>query len=272
MPQNPFVVATKTDSSAVHVFYFPKHPSEPIDTQVKPQLTLSGHEKSGFALAWNTFREGILLSGGNDGKICLWDVQALPKDHKSEDSVPPQQTFAAAHKGSVEAVEWSVINEHVFASIGDDGQALLWDLREAKPVQKMAAHQGEGRAIAFNHYSEHLMATSGQDKVVAVWDLRRAEAGAAPLTKLEGHTDEVGCVEWSPFHEDVLASGSADATVKMWDLSCATPEKNNMIFSHAGHRGAVSDISWNQHDEYTVASVADDASIHVWRPRAHLLR
>jgi len=284
MPQNPFVVATKTDKAPVHIFYFPKHPSEPTNGEVKPQLTLEGHDREGFALSWNPFAEGMLLSGASDGKICLWDIQNLPKEHKPEDAVKPKQTFTGGPKGSVEAVEWSLINENLYASLGDDGRALLWDVRESSPVQQWQAHEGEGRSLGFNHYSEHLLATGGQDGLVAVWDLRKSSlrAGAAPLAKLEGHTDEVGCVAWSPFHEDVLASGGRDKMVHVWDLSypChqARPttteeagDKSALLFTHAGHRGAVTDVSWSQHDEWTIASVAEDASLHCWRPQPHLL-
>lgn len=41
MPQNPFVVATKTSSEAVHIFYFPKHPSEPTNSEVQQRCTSS---------------------------------------------------------------------------------------------------------------------------------------------------------------------------------------------------------------------------------------
>merc|ERR1711959_705636 len=109
MPQNPFVVATKTGHEAVHVFYLPKHPSEPTSSEVKPQLKLSGHQKEGFGLSWNLFSEGLLLSGAADGKICLWDVQAVPKDQT--DKVMPTSTFSGEHKGAVESVEWNIIHE-----------------------------------------------------------------------------------------------------------------------------------------------------------------
>lgn len=278
MPHNPFVVATKTSQAPVHIFYFPKHPSEPTNNEVKPQLTLSGHDQEGFALSWSPFTEGMLLSGAADGKICLWDIQNLPKEHKQEEAVMPKQNFVGGHKGSVEAVEWSAVSANTFASLGDDGCVLLWDIREGKPVQQWQAHEGEGRCLGFNHYSEHLLATGGQDKVVAVWDLRKSSlrASGAPLAKLEAHTDEVSSVSWSPFHEDVLASCGADARVHLWDLSHpvvaeAPGSKTALVFTHAGHQGGVNEVAWSQHDEWTLASVAADASLQVWRPKPSFL-
>jgi len=267
MPQNPFVVATKGDSEAVNIFYLPKHPSEPANDEVKPQLTLGGHDKDGFALAWNVFSEGLLLSGATDGKICLWDVQAVPKD-EAPAVVMPQTTFTGAHRGSVEAVDWSPLHEFSFCSVGDDGMAVVWDRREANSSSKIEAHAGEARSVAYNHYNQHLLATGGDDKVVALWDLRRVDK---PLLRMSGHTEEVACVQWSPFHEDVLASGSLDQTVNLWDISQAAQGLEPLVFTHAGHRGGVQDLSWNQHDPWTLASVGQDAELHIWRPAERLL-
>jgi len=207
------------------------------------------------------------LSGAADGKICAWDVQAVPRGEVAN-AVSPKAVFSGAHAGSVEAVEWSPIHEAMFASVGDDGMAFLWDHRETSPVGKIAAHNGEGRAVAYNHYNEHLLATGGEDKIVALCDLRKADAALARLT---GHADEVTCVEWSPFHEDVLVSGSLDRRAHVWDLSRPVEDGKALAFVHAGHRGAVLDVSWNQHDPWTVASVSQDASLHVWRPSERLL-
>ena len=126
MPQNPFVVASKTGGNDVHVFYFPRHPSEPTNTEVCDSLSFESCCRYGQTLfdlyfpgqptanprwarqrwVWTVLEcvqvpcfaliqrvtvepcsEGLLLSGANDGKICLWDVQSLPKDHKKDDVV-----------------------------------------------------------------------------------------------------------------------------------------------------------------------------------------
>jgi WD40 repeat protein len=35
-----------------------------------------GHTKEGYGLAWSHLREGYLLSGSYDSRVCLWDVNA----------------------------------------------------------------------------------------------------------------------------------------------------------------------------------------------------
>ena len=81
MPQNPCVIATKTPSSDVFVFDYTKHPSKPDPNgQCQPDLRLRGHQKEGYGLSWNPNLNGYLLSASDDHTICLWDINATPKD------------------------------------------------------------------------------------------------------------------------------------------------------------------------------------------------
>ena len=48
MPQNPFMIATKTVSAEVYVFDYTKHPSKPAtDGECCPDLHLLGHKTEG---------------------------------------------------------------------------------------------------------------------------------------------------------------------------------------------------------------------------------
>lgn len=68
MPQKQNVVATKTCGSEVHVFDLVKEESG------GPCVALKGHETEGYGVDWSPLKEGWLLSGSYDSKICLWDV------------------------------------------------------------------------------------------------------------------------------------------------------------------------------------------------------
>lgn len=81
MPQNPFIIATKTVSAEVYVFDYSKHPSKPpLDGACSPDLRLRGHSTEGYGLSWSKFKQGHLLSGSDDAQICLWDINATPKN------------------------------------------------------------------------------------------------------------------------------------------------------------------------------------------------
>ena len=83
MPQNPCVIATKTPSCDVLVFDYTKHPSKPDPNGIcVPDLRLRGHQKEGYGLSWNPNLNGHLLSASDDHTICLWDINATPKENR----------------------------------------------------------------------------------------------------------------------------------------------------------------------------------------------
>lgn len=85
MPQNSFIIATKTISAEVFVFDYSKHPSKPpLDGTCTPDLRLRGHNSEGYGLSWSPFKQGHLLSGSDDAQICLWDINATPKNKTLE--------------------------------------------------------------------------------------------------------------------------------------------------------------------------------------------
>ena len=164
-PQSPHLIATKSPSPKVFVYDVNKHPMEcPANVRVDPaDFELLGHSTGGYGLAWHPTRDTMLLSGGEDGLIIVWDVA---RSH---------QPFIAAkcHKSAVEYVAWHKTQQWLFASVGDDKQLLLWDTRTSKaPYSSIEAHQNDVNCVAFHPSSDFLLATAGADRVVALWDHR----------------------------------------------------------------------------------------------------
>ncbi|GJP49895.1 hypothetical protein CLOM_g9052 [Closterium sp. NIES-68] len=122
MPQNPFLIATKTVSAEVFVFDYSRHPSKPPqEGTCNPDLRLRGHKTEGYGLSWSPFRAGHLLSGSDDMQICVWDIGAATKANK----VVEAKHIYRAHTGVVEDVAWHCRHEYLFGSVGDDQQLLL---------------------------------------------------------------------------------------------------------------------------------------------------
>lgn len=161
MPQNPCVIATKTPSSDVLVFDYTKHPSKPDPNgECHPDLRylllvysfllfhmeyswcvrlcwqliikcifflsrLRGHQKEGYGLSWNPNLNGYLLSASDDHTICLWDINATPKEHRVIDA----KTIFTGHTAVVEDVAWHLLHESLFGSVADDQKLMIWDTR-----------------------------------------------------------------------------------------------------------------------------------------------
>jgi len=270
MPQNHSLVATKTVSAEVYVFDYSRHPSKaPADGQCNPDLRLKGHKREGYGLAWSPHMQGHLLSGSDDAQICLWDISASTKVHKVLDA----KSIFTSHMGVVEDVAWHSKHEHMFGSVGDDRQLLLWDTRKpsTENASSVEAHTAEVNCLAFNPFNEFVLATGSADKTVALHDIRNLNS---PLHTFVNHTEEVFQIGWNPKNETILASCGADRRLMVWDLSRIGDEQSpedaddgppELLFIHGGHTSKISDFAWNPNDDWVIATVAEDNILQIWQ-------
>lgn len=271
MPQNPFLIATKTVSAEVYVFDYTKHPSKPpADGKCNPDLRLQGHKTEGYGLSWSPFCEGHLLSGSDDAQICLWDISAVTKGSRTLHA----KSIFQGHLGVVEDVAWHCKHEYLFGSVGDDKQLLIWDTRkpsDSATLHTIEAHQAEVNCLAFNPFNEYVLATGSADKTVALHDIRNL---GTRLHTFVSHTEEVFQIGWNPKNETILGSCGADRRLMVWDLSRIGEEQSaedaedgppELLFIHGGHTSKISDFSWNQNDDWVVSSVAEDNILQIWR-------
>lgn len=128
-----------------------------------------------------------LLSASDDHTICLWDINATPKDNRIIDA----KTIFTGHTAVVEDVAWHLLHESLFGSVADDQKLMIWDTRcnnTSKPSHTVDAHTAEVNCLSFNPYSEFILATGSADKTVALWDLRNLKL---KLHSFESHKDEI---------------------------------------------------------------------------------
>lgn len=277
MPQNPFIIATKTIHNDLFVFDTSRHHFKPTsDGKCMPQLRLKGHTKEGYGLSWNPRDEGKLISGAEDKVICMWDIQA--SDIRNGGNLESLNQYEG-HTEVVEDVAWHTHHKSVFGSVGDDRKLMIWDTREKdrkKPLHKVDAHKGEINCVSFNPFSEFILATGSTDRTVALWDFRNL---SNKIHSFENHADEILQVEWSPFNEAILASASSDRRVNVWNLAKIGEEQDpedaedgppELLFIHGGHTNKVSDFSWNQNEPWVMASVAEDNILQIWCMADHI--
>ena len=273
MPQNPCVIATQTVSGQVYIFDYTRHPLKPTNNTCTPDLRLiDGHTAEGYGMAWNPGAKGILATGSEDRRICLWDVGAASKEKRTLGPLHVLQ----GHTAVVEDVSWNWHNQHQLASVGDDRLLILWDSREAKQTGSVQAHTEEVNCVAFNPGNDFMLATGSSDKTVALWDIRKLSQSLHTLT---GHAGDVLQIQWSPHHESILASASGDRRCNVWDLSRIGAEQSaedaedgppELLFVHGGHTNKISDFSWNPNDPWVIASVADDNICQIWQMASHI--
>ncbi|KJX99638.1 histone acetyltransferase type B subunit 2 like protein [Zymoseptoria brevis] len=280
-PQNPNIIATFSPSGNVYVWDRTKHSSVPDASGIpKPQATLTGHKGEGFALEWNPFVEGQLLSGGEDETVCLWEVQRdFTRDNPT---ISPARRFTQ-HSGFVNDVQYHPQHgKHLFGSVSDDLSMCLMDTRgksDSKPaIVFKDAHTDAINTLSFHPKHDKLFATGSHDKTIGIFDLRFPNHGK--IHSLEGHKDTITKVEWHPTDSGIIASASNDRRIIFWDISKAgaeqTPEDAEdgppeMLFMHGGHTNHPSDFSWNKNDPWVMCSAGEDNLIQCWRASRHLV-
>ncbi|VDI10543.1 histone-binding protein RBBP4 [Mytilus galloprovincialis] len=275
MPQNPCIIATKTLSTILTTqnnlrnqkfYYLIKCKRIDPSGECNPELRLKGHQKEGYGLSWNPNLNGHLLSASDDHTICLWDINATPRDTKLVDA----QTI----------LQDTLQLLNLFGSVADDQKLLIWDTRSkstSKPSHTVDAHTAEVNCLSFNPYSEYILATGSADKTVALWDLRNLKL---KLHSFESHKDEIFQVQWSPHNETILASSGTDRRLHVWDLSKIGEEQSaedaedgppELLFIHGGHTAKISDFSWNPNEPWVICSVSEDNIMQVWQMAENII-
>jgi len=261
-------VATWSDKGKVHVYDIAPQLAA-LETEednkdvakVKPFYTFGGHVEEGYGMDWSPTRAGYMLTGDCTRHIHLWTPR--------ESDWTVSQTTYSQHTDSVEDLQWSPNEEHVFASCSVDKSIRIWDDRA--PVHKACmiavpdAHESDVNVIHWNR-NEPFIASGGDDGVVKIWDLRQIQSGQhAALFK--HHTGPITSIEWHPTDSSVFAASGEDNQISLWDLGVESSEPviiedqevpPQLLFIHQGQE-EIKEVHWHPHVDGVLMSTACDA-------------
>lgn len=91
-----------------------------FNTTNKPTLTKLAHNGEIYALDFNKYAQNLLLSGGEDGDVYLWDVRNMSKKFSS----------FVGHNDAINALQWSPFNPTRFMSSSADRKVVVWDVSQ----------------------------------------------------------------------------------------------------------------------------------------------
>ena len=211
---------------------------------VRLRLTLRGHAKTVFRIAWSPDGRW-LASPSEDNTIRIWDAVTGEVVRTLEE-----------HTDSVLSVAWSPDGRRL-ASASNDKTVRLWDAKTGQALQTIEEHAGTVKCVAWSPDGRRL-ASASDDKTVRLWD---AETGEA-LRTLDGHSETVYSVVCGQDPSVLwLASGGEDKAIRIWDAE--TGRTTNVL---EGHTQVVQCVAIST-DACLIASKGGngDNTVRLWR-------
>ena len=186
------------------------------------------------------------LSGGEDGTVRLWDLQAKSDLRHFEGGV-----HGVLH------VDFSADGERLLACSGKTnpaaaGMLLIWNTAGGNPSQIDLSKPGVAWDARFSPDGK-LLALACNDQSIRLLEATSLQERCT----LAGHAAAVRAVAFSEL-SDRLVSGSDDESVRLWTTADETP---GQVFS--GHQGAVVAVAFAADGKY-IASGSDDRTVRVW--------
>jgi len=181
------------------------------------------------ALDFNPFVPTLLASGGPENLVLIWDLNEprTPAVHATASNetdatgaAPGVQTAALLGAPSqVGCLQWNNRVQHILAAGLGNGNTVIWDLKQQRPVLGFSDPTARTRvsALAWNpEVATQIAVASDDDRndVVKVWDLRNVHA---PLRELHGHQRGVTALSWCRQDPALVLSAGKDGRVLCWN-------------------------------------------------------
>jgi eukaryotic-like serine/threonine-protein kinase len=220
------------------------------------------------------------VSGGPDGVIRLWNVEAGKVERVLEEHTDAFNGFAFSANGSNLLAEtkdgtvrlWNVETGqklHQFTkdsawcfACSPDGQLGLffsvdntikiWNLNTGEEIRSLKGHTETVLSVAFSPDGRRVLSGSA-DGTMRLWDVTSGQE----IGRFLGHTGWVQCVAFSPDGRRAIA-GYYDWSIRLWDL-----ESGQELHCFDGHRGYVTCLAISP-DGHTFLSGSDDHTMRLW--------
>lgn len=196
-----------------------------------------------------------LISGGQDSKICIWNVDRFGMFCGNTIKEP---------KSEIHCIGYTEEEDLCITGM-DNGQAILWDVDTEASI-RLKGHDNSVSCVAFAKFVtktktkekiRHYAITGGFDgKIGTIYLSEYLKQNVKPYYEntVLAHACEVVCVIANPLDKTFISGGN-DGTIKIWSKDL------DLVGTLKGHAHAVTSLAL---DGYFLFSAGEDNVIHVW--------
>ncbi|KAF6839452.1 DNA excision repair protein ercc-8 [Colletotrichum plurivorum] len=240
------------------------------DEGPNPNNSIWAHRTGVSALALDKFDGRLLLSGGADGSLKLWDLHHASNPNSSHTFRPianiPRSIAGegSSHTHGITHLDFYPFDAEAFISSSYDRSLKVWS------SQRMAVSGNFNlKSTIYTHamspVADHLLvACATQHEHVRLVDLK----SGSMVQSLVANGGAVLSVAWSPRREHVVATGHVDGKVRIWDVRRASgimgqlDQEDNLGIVHRFKHAMASGMNWNQMPHFRSSALAHHGGVN----------
>ncbi|CAD8190822.1 unnamed protein product [Paramecium pentaurelia] len=164
----------------------------------------------------------ILISGGEDNLIILWNVKTCQ-----------QIQILEGHTNMVRQVCISHDN-FILASGSNDKTIRLWSVKTGKQIEVLEGHEDSVTCVNFSQDSS-LLISGSNDNTIRIWNVKSKQI----LTILKGHSETITSLQLFDNSKRLISSGQ-DKKIIIWDIvnrcQCQILQNESEVLSISLHK------------------------------------
>ncbi|XP_072036307.1 peroxisomal targeting signal 2 receptor-like [Amphiura filiformis] len=201
-----------------------------------------------FDLAWAENNENLVVTGGGDGAMQLWDITQPKGPIKS----------LREHTKEIYSVHWSQTrDQHLILTGSWDKTIKLWDPLHSQSLATFVGHQHIVYSAIWSPYVPGCFASASGDNTLRIWDIKRPQS--ARIVIPAGNAEIITC-DWNKYDQNILVTGSVDSKIRGWDLR----NPRQPMFQLGGHTHAIRRVKCSPHSRTHLASCSYDFTVRMW--------
>jgi hypothetical protein len=193
--------------------------------------------------------DSVLVAGGTDGSIALWDLEAREKIANLRNRVH----LRTGHGSLTTALAFSR-DGALLASGHLDGAVYLWEIASGLELDVRLGHEGAVGGLAFI-LDDTMLVSGGADATLKFWDLVAARAGDV-RRELRRQPDGITCLSLAKGGR-VVVSGHINRNLRVHDTV-----DHRLVATLHGHKAPLSVLTASPDGEL-VASGARDGAVRI---------